>query len=170
MVVKAPSFSLEGWFPEPDSIYLVIEVVEKPGNIGAMLRTADAVGCAGVILCDAGTDLTNPNVVRASLGTIFSVPVAQVSSEEALEWLTKNRISVVAATPAGEITYTKAPLAKGPVAVVVGNEHHGLSSLWLDNAQLRVKIPMRGAVDSLNVATSAALMLYEVLRQKSFYN
>jgi TrmH family RNA methyltransferase len=170
MVVKAPSFLLEGWLPEPDSIYLVIEGVEKPGNVGAMLRTADAVGCTGVILCDTGTDLTNPNVVRASLGTIFSVKVAQVTSEDALRWLMKNQIVVAAATPSGNITYTKAPLAKGPVAVVVGNEHHGLSPLWLDNAQLKVKIPMRGAVDSLNVATSAALMLYEVLRQKSFCN
>ncbi len=168
MVIESPRFTLETWSPRSDGIYLVIEGVEKPGNIGAMLRTADAVGCSGVILCETKTDLTNPNVVRASLGTLFSVQVAQVESTTALEWLKKNKIKVVAATPAGDTIYTQAPLAKGAIAVAVGNEHQGLTPLWLKNAQVKVKIPMRGSADSLNVATSAALMLYEVLRQKEF--
>jgi len=167
MVVEAPEFRLD-WPSSEEALYLVIEGVEKPGNIGAMLRTADAVGCHGVILCDTGTDLTNPNVVRSSLGTIFSVRVAQVGSREAVEWLLREGVTIVAATPSGERTFTQSPIGEGSVAVAVGNEHQGLSPLWLEKAHLRVKIPMRGRADSLNVATSAALMLYEVLRQREF--
>jgi TrmH family RNA methyltransferase len=152
MVIRSPDFSLDYWKLQSDALYLVVEGVEKPGNIGAMLRTADAVGCHGVILCNLNTDLTNPNVVRSSLGTLFSVNAARVESKTAMSWLLERGVSIAAATPTGDTNYTQVPLGHGPVAVVVGNEHQGLSLAWLENAHLKVKIPMRGLADSLNVA------------------
>jgi RNA methyltransferase, TrmH family len=144
----------------------VIEGVEKPGNLGAILRTADAAGVDGVILCAGATDLHNPNVVRASLGALFTVPVAEVSSADAINWLQAQHIQIIAATPDGAIRYTDANLA-GPVAVVMGSEAHGLSPLWRRAADAAVVIPMFGAADSLNLSTSTALLLYEVVRQRS---
>jgi TrmH family RNA methyltransferase len=146
--------------------FLVIaEAIEKPGNLGTILRSADAAGVDAVIVCDRCTDIYNPNVVRASVGTLFTVPVIEAGSQETLDWLQERKIAIVAATPSAEREFTKAPL-KGAVALAVGTEQLGLSPLWLQRADLAVRIPMRGVADSLNVATATTLLLYEVLRQR----
>ena len=147
----------------------VIENVEKPGNLGAILRTADAAGVDGVIVCSdgtAGTDLHNPNVVRASLGTLFTVPVAAATTSETITWLQDHHIQIVVATPEADKVYTAVNL-QAPIALVTGSEAHGLSQAWLAAADEKVKIPMQGTADSLNLATATALLLYEVVRQKS---
>ena len=149
----------------PPPLLLVAETIEKPGNLGAMLRTADAAGITAFILCDPHTDLSNPNVVRSSRGALFSVPLAEASSHETLAWLKQHNIALLAATPQATIPYTHTDL-RGPVAIAVGEEKHGLSPLWLEQADLQVRIPMRGRVNSLNVATAAALLIYEALRQR----
>lgn len=154
---------------------VVVEEAEKPGNLGAILRTADAAGVDAVIVSTPadgrgtdigrGTDLHNPNVIRASLGAYFTVPIVAVTNDEAVNWLRGRGITIVAATPAAETLYTDADLS-GPVAVAVGSEAWGLSEVWLAAAGLRVSIPMAGQVDSLNLSASAALLMYEVVRQR----
>lgn len=144
---------------------VVVEGAEKPGNVGAILRTADAAGVDGLILCAGGTDLHNPNVIRASLGTRFTVPVAEAPTTEVIIWLKERGIRAVAATPGAATRYTSADLT-GSVAVVTGSEADGLSAAWLAAADATVTIPMRGVADSLNLATSTALLLYEVVRQR----
>lgn len=145
---------------------LVCESVEKPGNLGAMLRTADAVGVAAVVAAQPVTDWGNPNVVRASKGTVFAVPVAAAGSADVLAWTRQQSMLVVAATPDTDTLFTDVDLT-GPVAVAVGSEKHGLSAEWLVAADVRVRIPMFGRANSLNVATSAAIILYEALRQRT---
>lgn len=144
---------------------LIAEAIEKPGNLGTILRSADAVGIDGVIVCDRCTDIYNPNVVRASVGTLFTVPVVEASGVETLLWLQRKKIRVVAATPAAPQDYTETDFT-GPVAIVVGTEQLGLSEAWMQAADVRVSIPMKGIADSLNVATATTLLLYEVLRQR----
>jgi TrmH family RNA methyltransferase len=146
-------------------LYIVAESIEKPGNLGTILRSSDAVGADGVIVCDRCTDIYNPNVVRASVGTLFTLPVVEAKGTDALKWLQERKIQVVAATPSAAVDYTDAPLA-GPVAIVVGTEQLGLTGLWMDAANIRVKISMRGVADSLNVAMATTLLLYETLRQR----
>jgi len=147
-------------------LIIVCQSVEKPGNLGAILRTADAAGADAVIAVDATTDWSNPNIVRASKGAVFAVPVADVSSEELLPWLKKHKITIVASTPDTQTLYTNID-ASGSVALCVGAEKFGLTDFWLTNADHKVRIPMFGTVDSLNVATSAALLTYEAVRQRS---
>lgn len=149
----------------PPQFFTVIEGAEKPGNVGAILRTADAAGVDGVILC-GGVDLHNPNVVRASLGTLFTVPVAEASAAETLSWLRQQGVQIVAATPEGAVPYTAADYT-APTAIVLGSEAFGLSQTWLDAADARVFIPMRGEADSLNLSASTAILLYEVVRQRA---
>jgi len=147
-------------------LLLAAEAIEKPGNLGTMLRAADATGVHAFLLCDPCTDLFNPNVVRASVGTLFSVPVAEADSETTLSWLARHRIRIAAATPHAERLYTAADLT-GPLVIVVGTEQYGLSEPWLAAAHVQVRIPMLGQADSLNVATASALLLYEALRQRT---
>ena len=153
----------------PAPLLAVVEDAEKPGNLGAILRTADAAGVHGVIACASegagGTDVHNPNTVRASLGTIFHVPLAEASSAETIGWLRSRGMRIAAATPEGATRYTDADL-RGPLAVVLGSEAHGLSAGWLQAADLRLFIPMHGQADSLNLAASAAILLYEAVRQR----
>ncbi|MBI3960885.1 MAG: RNA methyltransferase [Chloroflexi bacterium] len=144
---------------------VVVEGAEKPGNVGAILRTADAAGVDGLILCAGGTDLHNPNVIRASLGTRFTVPVAEAPTAEVIAWLRARGIAAIAATPDATAVYTSTDLT-GPVAIVTGSEADGLSAEWLAAADATVTIPMHGVADSLNLATSTALLLYEVVRQR----
>lgn len=164
------------------SFLVVIEDVEKPGNLGAILRTADAAGVDGVIVGSSsvgsgrvgsgqanegrGTDLHNPNVIRASLGALFTVPVASAPTVQVIDWLGARGINIIAATPSATATYTSVDMRK-PVALVLGSEAHGLSQPWLSAAAERVRIPMQGEVNSLNLAVSTALLLYEVVRQRS---
>lgn len=164
-LAPAPQRPLAALTLPPAPLVLVCEAVEKPGNLGAMLRTADAAGVAGLIVCDPATDLGNPNVVRASRGALFTVPLAQAATAEALAWLRARAIPIVAATPQATVAYTAVDL-RGPAAVVVGAEDTGLSPAWLEAAEVRVRIPMAGRVNSLNVAASAALLLYEAVRQR----
>jgi TrmH family RNA methyltransferase len=145
---------------------LVCESVEKPGNLGAMLRTADAVGVDAVVAARPITDWGNPNIVRASKGTVFSVPVAAADSADVLAWTRRLGMRVVATTPDTDTVFTDVDLT-GPVAVAVGSEKHGLTDDWLSSADVRVRIPMVGRANSLNVATSAAVILYEAMRQRS---
>jgi TrmH family RNA methyltransferase len=146
-------------------LYVVAEAIEKPGNLGTILRSADAVKADGVIVCDRCTDIYNPNVVRASTGTLFTLPVVEATSEDVLSFLRKNNIQIAAATPHAKAEFTESNL-KGPLAIVVGTEQFGLSKAWLDAANIQVRIPMLGVADSLNVATATTLLLYEALRQR----
>lgn len=150
----------------PDApLLLVCEGVEKPGNLGAMLRTADAAGVDAVVAADPVTDWGNPNTVRASKGTVFSVPVASDPTTVTLDWLAARGIPLVAATPDTEQAHTDVDY-RGPVAIAVGAEKTGLTPQVLTRAAHRVRIPMVGRVNSLNVATSAAILVYEALRQR----
>lgn len=148
-------------------LVLVVESIEKPGNLGTMIRAAAAAGADAVIAADPTTDVFNPNVVRSSIGTCFVVPVGVASTEEVIGWLRSNSLGIVTSSPGADTTLWEAGLDK-PVAVVVGSEQYGLSAELLAAADVRVSIPMPGgAVDSLNAATSAALLLFEAVRQRS---
>ena len=164
-VARTPETALERIELRDRALVLVIDGVEKPGNLGAMLRTADAAGAAAVILSDAATDPFNPNVVRASKGTVFSVPLAVADANGVIEWLRERDISIAVATPESAARYSDADLS-GSVALVVGAEDTGVSAAWRDAANVSVTIPMAGRVNSLNVATAAALLLYEAVRQR----
>lgn len=146
-------------------LIMICEGVEKPGNLGAMLRTADAAGVEAVIAADPVTDWANPNVVRASRGTVFSVPVASATPTEVLWWLAEHGLTLVATTPDTDVLVTDVDLT-GPTAVAVGSEKCGLSAEWLARADVKVRIPMFGRADSLNVAISAAIVAYEAVRQR----
>src|SRR5215472_12625047 len=164
-VVPAVPAGLSLLDPGPHPLVLVCEGVEKPGNLGAILRTADAAGVAAVIAADPVTDWGNPNVVRASKGTVFSVPVASASTDAVLAWAAKHELRIVAATPEASQILSDADLT-GPLAIAVGAEQTGLSTAWLERAELRIRIPMFGLADSLNVSTSAAIITYEAVRQR----
>ncbi len=151
----------------PNGLYLVAETIEKPGNLGSLLRSADAAGASGVIVCDRRTDLFNPNVIRASTGAIFSMPLAESSSEEAVAWLRANGVAILSASPHASAVHSEADM-KRAVAIVVGAEQYGLSQFWMDSADVNVRIPMLGRMDSLNVATAATILLYEAARQRSW--
>jgi TrmH family RNA methyltransferase len=149
----------------PAPFILVVEAIEKPGNLGTILRSADAAGCDAVIVCDPVTDLFNPNVVRASTGVLFSVPCVVGESKVVHAWLKERGIRTVATTPAASALYSDSDL-RGPLAVVMGSEQYGLSEFWLKNADLPVRIPMAGQADSLNVAMAALITLFEAVRQR----
>ncbi len=164
---KMRQHRLEDLPVRPDGLYLVAEAVEKPGNLGSILRSADAAGVTGVIVCDKCTDIYNPNVIRASTGALFSVPLAECSTAEAIAFLEKHNIKTLAATPHTDSCYTDVDLTQA-VALVVGREQCGLSDAWMKLASLQVKIPMMGYIDSLNVATAATILLYEAARQRNW--
>jgi len=151
--------------PDQSPLYLVAEGIEKPGNLGTMLRSADATGVDALLLADACTDLFNPNVVRASTGSLFHVPIAEASSADTLAWLRARGVRTLAATPHADPLYTEVDMT-GPLAIVVGAEQYGLTQPWIDGADLAVRIPMLGQADSLNVSTATALLLYEAIRQR----
>lgn len=163
--VPAPGRDLDDIDLPDAALVLLCEGVEKPGNLGAMLRTADAAGVALVIAADPVTDWGNPNVIRSSKGTVFSVPVAAASTDEVWTWLAARGVEIVATTPDTDIEHTDADLT-GPVAVAVGSEKYGLTDAALARAHHKVRIPMVGRANSLNVATSAAIVVYEAVRQR----
>ncbi len=150
----------------PDPLLVVLESVEKPGNLGAVLRVADGAGVHAVIVCGGGTDLFNPNVMRASRGAFFSVPTVAANTDAVLEFLRSRAIAAVATSPVADHRWDEIGLT-GPTAVILGTEHNGLGPEWLARADLTVGIPMSGVGDSLNVSTSAAVLLYEAVRQRS---
>ncbi len=157
--------SLDELVLSESALLIVAEAVEKPGNLGAILRTADAAGVDALLLCDPRVDLWNPNVVRASRGALFSVPAVEVDNASALKWLMDHNIRILAATPSADVPYTAADLRR-PVAIAVGTEDRGLTEIWMDHADEKVLIPMRGRINSLNVSIAAALILYEAVRQR----
>lgn len=146
-------------------LLLIAEDLEKPGNLGTILRTADATGVDAVIVCDHKTDLNNPNVIRSSIGTIFFMPVVEATTGETLAWLEKRGIQTVAAVPGASREYTEIDMCNG-TAIVVGTEDEGLSERWKQRSTVQVGIPMLGMNDSLNVSTAAAVVLYEAVRQR----
>jgi TrmH family RNA methyltransferase len=146
-------------------LVLVADGIEKPGNLGTMLRTAEAVGVDALVTADAVTDPFNPNVVRASMGSLFSVPLAVSAATAAIDWLVDRGIAIHGASPDGDVDFWDARLS-GPTAVVVGSEKTGLSPAWSEATTMLVRIPMSGSGDSLNAAVSAALLLYEAVRQR----
>jgi TrmH family RNA methyltransferase len=147
-------------------LLIVAESIEKPGNLGTLLRSADAAGVDAVLVCDACTDIHNPNVVRASIGALFAVPVVETDSAAALQWLREKQICIAAATPDAKAVYTESNL-RSSIALVVGSEQYGLRPQWLRQADLRMRIPMHGQCDSLNVAAAATIVLFEAVRQRS---
>ena len=165
-VACTPSITLDELpEPPPDSLWLIAAGIEKPGNLGAMLRSADAVGAHGVLVADPATDVFNPNVVRASVGALFSVAVAAASAPALRDWLAERRIRVLAASPDARTNYAMADF-RGSVAVAVGSERAGLDTDWLDDCQT-VRIPMLGRLDSINAAMAAAVLLFEAQRQRT---
>lgn len=144
---------------------VVAESIEKPGNLGTILRSSDAAGVDAVIVCDPTTDIHNPNVVRSSVGTLFTIPVFVADGAATLRFLKERAISIAAATPHAKSEYTKVDFTV-PVAIAVGTEQYGLSDVWMKQADIQVRIPMLGVADSLNVASATTLVLYEVVRQR----
>lgn len=164
-VFPIPHTALDDLRLSASPLLIVAESIEKPGNLGAILRTADAARVEAVIVCDPRVDAYHPNVVRASRGAIFTVPVVETNSAQALLFLQRRGIRALAATPTAAEEYTRQDL-RGPLAVTVGTENEGLSDFWLSQADVKVKIPMLGKVNSLNVSVSTALVIYEALRQR----
>jgi TrmH family RNA methyltransferase len=146
-------------------LVVVIEGVEKPGNVGAILRSADGAGVSAAIVADGGSDLFNPNAIRASVGAIFTLPVAAATSAETIAWLRKQKLSIFAARVDGSVEYTACDF-KRPAALVLGSEAVGLSEAWRGADVTPIRLPMRGAADSLNVSAAAAVLFYEALRQR----
>lgn len=150
-------------------LVMVLESVEKPGNLGAVLRSADAAGADAVIVCDPLTDIWNPNLIRSSVGAVFSVPVAVCTSADAIAFLKKRGIRILTAQLQDSEWYYDTDMT-GATALVMGTESTGLTQAWRDSADAHIKIPMLGRLDSLNVSVSAAVLLYEAVRQRKGEN
>lgn len=166
-LAMAQPHTLENLKLSDNPFIIILESVEKPGNLGAILRTADAAKADAVIICDPLADFYNPNVIRSSVGCIFTVQTAACLSSEALEWLHKNRITSYAAELNAANWYQDTDFRK-PSAILMGTEADGLTDFWLENADTRIKIPMRGKIDSLNVSVSTAILTFEAMRQRGF--
>lgn len=147
-------------------LIVVVERIEKPGNLGAIFRTCDGAGIDVLIVSDSTTDINNPNTIRASLGTVFTVPVVQKSQEEVLKFLREKNVKIIATSPIADKIYSDTNM-KEPFAIIVGSEQEGLSDFWMQHSDVHVKIPMKGQADSLNVSSSTAILLYEAVRQRT---
>ncbi|MDP1621848.1 MAG: RNA methyltransferase [Bacteroidales bacterium] len=148
-------------------LLLVLETVEKPGNLGALLRTADAANLDAVIICDPQTDIYNPNAIRSGIGCVFTMPVVTASSEDAIAWMRGSGIKMFGAALTATRYYHKSNFVR-PAAIVMGSEANGLSNTWLESVDDLIKIPMMGKIDSMNVSVSAAIVIFEALRQRDF--
>ena len=164
-VAETPPRTLDELVLPPEPLVAVVEGVEKPGNLGAILRTADGAGVNAVVVADSATDLFNPNIIRASIGTVFALPVAVASTGELLTWLARRQIEIIAARVDGSVSYTDADY-RGAVAIALGSEARGLSDAWGELARTSVHVPMLGLADSLNVSATAAILFYEAIRQR----
>jgi len=166
-VAEQKTHRLEDIHLRKNPLLLILEGVEKPGNLGAILRTADAAGVDAVIICDPQTDFYNPNVIRSSVGCVFTKQIASATSEETIAWLKKNNVSIFctylkASHPYHEVDY------RSSAAIVMGTEATGLSDIWVKNATANIIIPMLGKIDSMNVSNAAAVVVYEAMRQRGF--
>ena len=164
--LKCKEHGLTDLTVKENPLVVVLESVEKPGNLGAVLRSADAAGVDAVIVCDPLTDMYNPNLIRSSIGAIFTVPVAAASSEETIKWLKEKGIKIYTAQLQDSEWYYDTDM-KGGTAVVMGTEATGLTDAWRKAADAHIKIPMLGRLDSLNVSVSAAILMYEAVRQRN---
>jgi TrmH family RNA methyltransferase len=164
-VVRIPDLSLDRIELPANPLVVVLEAVEKPGNLGAVLRSADGAGAHAVVLADPRVDPFNPNAIRASAGTVFGVPVAVGSGVAVLGWLRERGLRIVTTRVNASDVYTRASLT-GPLALVFGAEATGLSETWTGEDIEVVRLPMQGIADSLNVSVSAAIVLYEAVRQR----
>ncbi len=165
LIAETPQAALATLKPRGEGPIAVIEGVEKPGNVGAVLRSADAAGVAALIVAEPATDLFNPNCIRASLGAVFQVPVCTATSAATLEWLRDRNLAIYAARVDARVDYTAAAIARN-CALVLGSEAAGLSPAWHSDDVTAIRLPMLGAVDSLNVSAAAAVLFYESLRQR----
>jgi TrmH family RNA methyltransferase len=165
-IAKTPKRTLDQLKLPAAPLVAVIEGVEKPGNVGAVLRSADGAGMDAVVVADPRTDLFNPNTIRASLGTVFGANVCAATSEEVLAWLRTLNLPMFAARPDAELLYTDADYRSG-AAIVLGSEAEGLSHKWQAARVTGVRLPMRGIADSLNVSATAAVLFYGAQRQRS---
>jgi len=167
-VVKTKNFSLESIkFKNKTPLVLVMESIEKPGNIGAMLRTADAANIDAVFIADAKSEIFNPNIIRSSVGCVFTNQIAVASSEEIINYLKQNHINIYSATLQNSNVYATENFTEAS-ALVVGTEATGLTEIWRENATQNINIPMQGVIDSMNVSVAGAILLYEAKRQRGF--
>lgn len=165
-ILRSKDHGLDGIrFSNPEPLVLVAEAPEKPGNIGALLRTADAAGLDAVLIADPRSDLYSPNIIRSSVGCVFTTQIGMGSSEEVLGFLRRNKIKIFCASLQASTDYLACDL-KGATALVMGTEDTGLSPLWLGNSDQNLKIPMQGSIDSMNVSVSAAILIFEAKRQR----
>ena len=168
-LVKKKTLDLDSiLFKNPNPLILVLENIEKPGNIGAMIRTADASNVDCLLVADPNTDMYNPNVIRSSVGGFFTVPIGVGTNKDVLRFLKQNHIMAFAACLHKSISYEKIDFSI-PAAVVVGSESMGLSTFWTKESKSNIKIPMLGTLDSMNVSAAAAVLLFEATRQRNFY-
>lgn len=166
LAVAVPKYAdLNSFKPKKNPLIIVLETVEKPGNLGAIMRTADAAGVDAVIIADQRTDLFNPNAIRASIGCIFSVPLFACSSKDCITWLHKNDIKIFCTSLKASIDYLDADFRQG-AALVMGTESTGISDIWMETADQNLIIPMNGIADSLNVSVTTAIMVFEAVRQR----
>jgi TrmH family RNA methyltransferase len=164
-IVRIPSTALDDLDLRPEPLVVVLEGVEKPGNLGAALRSVDGAGADALIVASGRTDPFNPNVIRASAGTVFSVPLATADTADVIAWLGARGIRIVAARVGAPAAYTDADL-RGPLAIALGSEAGGLTAAWDGEGIEAVSLPMHGIADSLNVSVTAAVLLYEARRQR----
>lgn len=165
-VMKARQTNLESIILKTDPLVLILESVEKPGNIGAVLRTADAAGVDAVLICNPLTDIYNPNLIRASLGAVFSVPMAACTGEDAFKWVKNHKMNILTAQLQDSELYYDTDMKSG-TAIVFGTEDKGLTQFWRERSDARIRIPMAGLMDSLNVSVSAAILCFEAVRQRN---
>ena len=164
--LKCKEMTLDALKLKDHPLVVILESVEKPGNLGAVLRSADASGVDAVIVCDPLTDMYNPNLIRSSIGAIFTVPIATASSEDTIKWLKANNITIYTAQLQDSEWYYDTDM-KGGTAIVMGTEATGLTDAWRKAADAHIKIPMLGKLDSLNVSVSAAILMFEAVRQRN---
>ncbi|MDL2230783.1 RNA methyltransferase [Alistipes sp. OttesenSCG-928-L06] len=167
VVADKPEKTLDELTVRPDSVFIILEAVEKPGNLGAICRVADAAQVDGLIVCDPRTDIYNPNAIRSSLGCVFTVDVVSSDFESVQAWLKTNGIRSFAAELTAAEFYHETDL-DGRIALVFGTEATGLTDKWIHGADKRIKIPMGGVIDSLNVNTSVAILVFEAMRRRGF--
>lgn len=166
-LARPKSHAISNLILSSNPFIIILEAVEKPGNLGAILRTADAAAVDAVVICDQQTDVYNPNVIRSSVGGLFTVQTAVCSTNEAMKWLNENSINSFAAELDAVDFYQDIDFS-GPSAIVMGTEAEGLTKTWLNYVTKRIKIPMRGKIDSLNVSVSTAILTFEAMRQRGF--
>lgn len=164
-VAVRPSVSLKDIPLKENPLFVVVEGIEKPGNLGAIIRTAQAAGADAVLVADAHTDIYNPHTVRSSIGALFEACVVQAQSPEIISWLKERKVRIICACVQGDLPYTSVDF-RGRFAIVVGSEEKGLTGPWKESADYKVTIPMAGKVDSLNVSCAAAILLFEAVRQR----